>query len=90
MRRFDTSMVCHGLRGLVASHGRISPPRALADPLQLVPVDDRNVFDAIDRVDPHQPLRRQLDDHGADSMVFYGVAGTVSYTHLTLPTNREV
>jgi hypothetical protein len=49
--------------------------RVLADALQLIPVDDRDVLDAIDLVDPNQPLRRQLVDHGAHAIVFHGVAG---------------
>jgi hypothetical protein len=46
-----------------------------ADTLRLLPVDDRDVFDAIDLVDLQQPVRCQFVDHGAHAMVFYGVAG---------------
>ena len=35
-------------------------------------------------------LANYLVDQGSDGIVVCGTTGAVSYTHLTLPTNREV
>jgi len=53
---------------------RISASGALADTLELAPVDDLDVFLTLDLVDMHQSARRQLVDHRAHAIVFYGVA----------------
>ncbi|MGE0424491.1 MAG: hypothetical protein AB7O88_19685 [Reyranellaceae bacterium] len=47
----------------------------LADSLHLRPVDDRDVLDPVDVVDPHQTLRRELLDHRANVIAADLVAG---------------
>jgi hypothetical protein len=55
--------------------GRVAAPGVLADPLELPPADDGEVLHAVDLVDPHQPLRHQLIDHGTHCVVVDRVAG---------------
>jgi hypothetical protein len=47
----------------------------LADTLDLLPVDDRDVLHAVDFVDAHQLARRQFLDHGAHRIIADLVAG---------------
>ena len=53
----------------------IAPPRALADALHLIPVDDGDVVLAVDAVGTHQAARRQLLDHGTHRVAINAISG---------------